>query len=235
MKPYFLILTILFSVFTNAQGLDTFFNKTDSFLKAHVKNGKVDYETIYNNQKDLNAILSLAEGISVSISDAKNYQAFWINAYNIATIKGIIDNYPINSPLDKKGFFDKTTYNLGGKQITLNTIENKLLRANFNDPRVHFVLVCGAVGCPPLIDSAYKPETLDAQLTAQTKKAINGNFIKVNFKKKRVQVSQIMEWYKEDFIKSGNEIDFLNTYLEEKLSPKTKLSYFPYNWELNKQ
>ena len=98
-------------------------------------------------------------------------------------------------------------------------IENKLLREKFNDPRVHFVLVCGAIGCPPLINYAYRPDTLEKQLDAQTRSAINGNFIKVHSKKKKLEVSEIMKWYRSDFIQNGTtEIDFINTYRNEKLS-----------------
>jgi hypothetical protein len=237
MKKQITVLLILVSGFLGfSQDAQTFFNKTNTFLEANVSNGKVAYSSIHNNQKELNDILSLAKGISISKNDAKVYQAFWINAYNLLVIKGIIDNYPTKSPLDNKGFFDKTTYKIGGKEITLNDIEHKLLRAQFNDARFHFVLVCGAVGCPPLINKAYLPETLDTQLEKQTKIAINGSFIKVNAKKKRVQASQIMEWYKEDFTMKGmTEIDFINKYRTKKLEGKYKLSYFPYDWNLNTQ
>ena len=214
----------------------SFFNKTDAFLKANVSNGKVAYSKIYSNQNELNNILGIAEGISVSKNDANNYQAFWINAYNLSVIKGIIDNYPTNSPLDNAGFFDKTIYSLGGKNITLNDIEHKLLRGQFKDARFHFVLVCGAIGCPPLINHAYLPNTLNAQLEAQTKTALNGSFLRVNAKKKRVQASQIMEWYKDDFTMNGEtEIDFINKYRTEQLDSKFKLTYFPYDWNVNKQ
>jgi len=237
MKNHILIITVaLISISVNAQDLKTFFDKTDTFLKANVSNGKVAYNAIHKNPSELNDLLKMAEGISVSKADAKNYQAFWINAYNLSVIKGLIVKYPTKSPLDNAGFFDKTKHSVGGKQITLNDIEHKLLRAQFNDARFHFVLVCGAVGCPPLINKAYLPNTLDAQLETQTKKAINGDFIRVNTKKNRVQVSQIMEWYKEDFTMNGkDEIDFINTYRNEKLEGKWKLSYFPYNWTINKQ
>ena len=134
------------------------------------------------------------------------------------------------------GFFDKTTYLLGTKKISLNDIEHNLLRAQFKDARFHFVLVCGAVGCPPLISQAYLPKSLDAQLEMQTKIALNGSFIKVNSKKKAVEASQIMEWYKADFILNGTtEIDFINTYRTEKIPNNFKLKYFPYDWKLNKQ
>jgi len=236
MKKNILLLIVLASINIQAQNLTDFFNKSDAFFKSNVKNGKVAYSEINKNPEALNAVLDIAKAISVSESDAKNYQAFWINAYNLSVIKGIIDNYPTKSPLDNAGFFDKTKHNLGRKKITLNDIEHKLLRAKFNDARFHFVLVCGAVGCPPLINNAYLPNTLDAQLEKQTKLAINGNFIKVNSKKKRVEGSEILKWYKEDFTMNGKtEIDYLNTYRTEKIPSNYKLSYFPYNWKLNKQ
>lgn len=220
----------------NAQDLSTFFSKTNTFLQTHVNEGKVDYKAIHKEQSNLDEILKIAQGISVDVSDVDNYQAFWINAYNLSVIKGIIDNYPTKSPLDSAGFFDKTTYNLAGKSITLNDIEHKLLRAQFNDARFHFVLVCGALGCPPLISEAYMPETLNKQLDAQTKIALNGTFLRVNTKKKKVEASEIMKWYKEDFTMDGiSEIEFINQYRTEQIPDNYKLSYFTYNWNLNKQ
>lgn len=234
-KHIIIVLTMsLLTVASFAQNTNDFFLKADAFFKDYVVNGKVDYTKIHADQKALDEVLSLAKGISVSKNDANTYQAFWINSYNLSVIKGIIVNYPMNSPLDKKGFFDKTTYQLGGENVTLNTIENTLLREVFKDARFHFVLVCGAIGCPPLISKAYLPKTLDSQMTKQTKLAINGSFLKVNVNKKRVEVSQIMEWYKGDFTMNGTtEIDFINTYRTKKIPTNFKLSYFPYNWKTN--
>ncbi|WP_299130237.1 DUF547 domain-containing protein [uncultured Winogradskyella sp.] len=236
MKRYILIFTLLVASLGNAQDLNTYFSKVDAFLKTNVKAGKVDYKSIHSDPSALNELIRIAEGLVVKSSEANNYQAFWINNYNLGVIKGIIDNYPTKSPLDNTGFFDKTTYNFGGKKMTLNDIEHKLLRAKFKDPRFHFVLVCGAIGCPPLINEAYLPNTLNTQLDVQTKKAINGEFLKVNTKRKKVEASEIMKWYKEDFTMNGKtEIDFINTYRKDKISDDYKLSYFPYNWSLNKQ
>lgn len=235
-KITIIVILSLIAVKGFSQDLNTFFDRADTFFKMNVSDGKVDYSKIHSSQDKLNEVLKIAEGISISKDDAKNFQAFWINAYNLSVIKGIIDHYPTNSPLDNKGFFDKTTHNLGGKSITLNDIEHKLLRGDFKDPRFHFVLVCGALGCPPLISQAYLPSTLENQLETQTKTAINGSFIRVNAKKKRVEASQIMEWYKEDFtMNKTKEIDFINKYRTEKLDNKFKLSYFPYDWKVNKQ
>ncbi|WP_353779056.1 DUF547 domain-containing protein [Winogradskyella sp. 3972H.M.0a.05] len=235
MKKIVIIIVALIAFKGASQDINTYFSKADDFFKATVANGRIAYSKIHKDPSQLNELLSLASKISVAPSDAKTYQAFWINAYNLSVIKGIIDNYPIKSPLDKAGFFDKTTYDLAGKSITLNDIENKLLRAKFNDARFHFVLVCGAIGCPPIINGAYLPSTLENQLEIQTKKALNGNFLKVNSKKKRVEGSEILKWYKEDFVQNGTEIDFINKYRTEKIPNNYKLTYFSYNWNLNKQ
>jgi len=226
------ILSLSFSE-SNAQSLQNFFDEADALFNAHVASGKVDYKAITNDPSRLNAALETAKQLSVSSNDAKAYQAFWINAYNLAVIKGIVDNYPIKSPLDKKGFFDKTKYELGGTKITLNDIENKKLRAKFGDARFHFVLVCGAIGCPPLIGKAYTASNLEKLLEQQTIKALNNSsFIRVSGKK--VAFSEIFKWYKEDFVKGGKtEIDFLNTYRKEKVRQDAKVTYYAYDWRLN--
>jgi len=236
MKRYIIIAILLLSSEGFSQDIDAFFSQADAFFKTNVVDGKVAYSKIHNNQEALKEVLELAEGISINKSEASSYQAFWINAYNLSVIKGIVDNYPLESPLDKSGFFDEIKFALAGQKITLNDIENKLLRAQFKDARFHFVLVCGAIGCPPLINEAYLPNSLEAQLLKQTKLALNGDyFIKVNAKKKRIEGSQILEWYKEDFTRDGKkEVDFINKYRTEKIPENYKISYFPYNWKLNK-
>ncbi len=221
---------------TIAQDTDMFFAKADTFFGKHVENGRVSYTDIKKDTKELDELLSLAKNISIAKSDAKTYQAFWINGYNLTVIKSIIDNYPIKSPLDKAGFFDKIKHDIGGKSITLNDIENKLLRGNFGEEsRFHFVLVCAGLGCPPIINKAYKPGALESQLQEQTVKALNDKkFIRVN--KNKVQISQIFEWYKGDFTQNGMSlVDYINKYKTEKLPAKARVSYYQYDWTLNEK
>ncbi|QIE59424.1 DUF547 domain-containing protein [Rasiella rasia] len=235
MKKLFIVLFTIGSFSTTealSQDLNTFFDEADAFFQGYVSGGKVDYKSIHANTKQLDAVLALAKSISVPKSEAKAYQAFWINAYNLSVIKGIVDNYPLKSPLDKKGFFDTTTYELGSSKITLNDIENKKLRANFNEPRFHFVLVCGALGCPPIIPMAYTPSNLEYLLQQQTVKALNNSeFVRVSNKK--VAFSEIFKWYKEDFTKEGSEIDFLNKFRKEPVPANAKVTYYAYDWRLN--
>lgn len=232
---YLLLSLFLKTSFTlQGQDIKQFFNESNSFFNTYTQQGKVDYKKIKQNLEGLDKILKNAESVAIANQNATHQQAFWINAYNLLVIKGIIDNYPINSPLDKSGFFDKITYLVAGEKLTLNDIENKKLRKQFNDPRFHFVLVCGALGCPPIINRAYMPSTLEQQLQEQTVLALNNpEFIKVS--KNKVAVSEIFKWYKEDFVSQGTEIDFLNKYLNEKIPTSSKLSYYTYNWNLNEK
>jgi len=236
MKKSLLLIFAFVSLFSTeifSQSVASFFDEADAFFKTHVSNGKVDYKAIHSSSEKLVALLELAKNITVSTSEANTYKAFWINAYNLAVIKGIIDNYPIKSPLDKTGFFDTVKYDLGGTSITLNDIENIKLRAKFEEPRFHFVLVCGAKGCPPLISKAYKPDSLEKSLQRQTIKALNNSsFTRVT--NNEVAFSEIFKWYKEDFVtKTTSEIDFLNTYREQKVPTDAKITYYSYDWRLN--
>ncbi|WP_373518079.1 DUF547 domain-containing protein [Pricia sp.] len=237
MTKNILVFGVLFLTITSglkAQNTSDFFSKTDGFLKEYVKDGLVDYKAIHENPDALNELVQMAQRLSVSKDKTEEYQAFWINGYNLMVIKGIVDNYPITSPMDIGGFFDREKRTIGGKEITLNDIENELLRSNFPDePRFHFVLVCGALGCPPIIAQAYMPATLDAQLEKQTKKALNDpQFIRVE--KNKVKVSQIFEWYEKDFTQDGQSIaDFINKCRTEKLPDGAKVSYYAYDWTLN--
>lgn len=237
MIKYASILLFCVTTISNAQDITSFFSKTDAFLKANVANGKVDYDALKKNSNSLNELIEKVSKIDISKENTNSQKAFLINTYNILLIKGIVSKYPVKMPTDIVGLFDKTTYIINGKKYTLNDIENKLIRAKYNDPRVHFVLVCGANGCPPITNNAYLPETLEEQLNKQTKLALNNsNFIKVNTTIKKVELSQIFEWYKDDFISKGkNEIEFINQYRDTKIDAKYKVSYYPYDWTLNKK
>lgn len=218
----------------NAQHEAEFFIKADTFFQTYVKEGKVDYKSIVRNPASLNVLLDVAQKINISKDNAMDYQAFWINGYNLLVIKSIVDNYPIRSPLDKGGFFDIKKHEIGGGLITLNDIEHKMLRAVFpKEPRFHFVLVCAGLGCPPIINNAYLPKTLDAQLEKQTKLALNDpEFIQVN--KNKVKISQIFQWYKSDFTKEGRSlVDFINQFRTEKLPERAQVTFYSYNWALN--
>ena len=228
------ILWFLAVSIAHAQTTADYFKKAEFFFGTYVHDGRVDYQSLVNNRSTLDDILDLGKSLTVAVGDAKTYQAFWINSYNLLVIKSVIDNYPLRSPLDKAGFFDGIEHSIGGEQITLNGIEHELLRGVFpEESRFHFVLVCAGLGCPPIIDKAYLPTTLETQLETQTRLALNDpNFIRVE--KKRVRISQIFQWYKKDFTQGGlNLLEYINQFRTPKLPDNLKVSFYEYNWALN--
>lgn len=161
-------------------------------------------------------------------------KAFLINAYNLFVIKGIVDHYPIAGPLEIDGFFDKKTFSLRGKKTTLNQLEKETLAKQFPDPRLHFALVCAAIGCPKLAAFAYNGKELENQLEQQTRKVINdGDFIRVNGGS--LEVSQIFNWYAEDFGGKNEIVPFIQKYHNLKVKFSPTYTFYEYDWTLNEQ
>lgn len=207
----------------------------DVFLHRYVSSaGKVNYAGIKSNKNTLNDILSEFESNYPESSwSSKQKLTYWINAYNIYTIKLIVDNYPTTSitKITAKPW-EKKFIKLGGKTYDLNTIENGIIRKQFNEPRIHFALNCASKSCPVLLNAAYTPEKLYSQLTSQTKRFMK-DATKNDFSNpKKIKISQLFDWYKEDFTKNGTVIDFINKYRTEQLD-NPKIEYMEYSWDLN--
>ena len=117
--------TIILFAITLSSMAQSFAPQIDVFLKKHVKNGLVDYKSIKANQAELNQLLNQFNRTPLLKGEAE--KALLINAYNIFVIKGVVDNYPAEGPLKIDGFFDKKTFNLRGKQVTLNQVEKEML------------------------------------------------------------------------------------------------------------
>lgn len=213
----------------------SFFKEADVFFKKYVHNGGVKYKAINADQESLNRLVEQIASTRVESFDKKSQKAFYLNAYNILVIKGIIAKYPINSPMDVDGFFDKQTHNLAGTQITLNDIENKIIRPQFKDSRIHFALVCAAKGCPKIAGFAFSPEKVEQQLQQLAVNAMNNTqFTRVEKENKKVLLSEIFNWYKDDFIaEAPNLLSYVNKYRSIKIDANFSVGNYTYNWKLN--
>lgn len=237
-KALFTLILGLFAISqAQAQIALPFFTKADAFLKANVSGGGVYYDKIKASPADLNELVTLISTFPVTTVTTDQKKAFFINAYNILVIKNVVDHLPIAKPTDVAGFFDVITFNVAGSKITLSDIENKKIRPVYNDPRVHFALVCAGKGCPPLLAGAYLPATLETQLEAQTKRALNDNtWVKVDATNSKVEYNQILDWYKADFLAaSKNLTDYVNKYRTSKIPTAYTVGFYPYDWSLNKR
>ena len=219
----------------------------DQVLQKYVNSqGRVNYAGLKSDPGTLESYLDL---LAVKApSDKATFRtglAFWINAYNALTIKGVLDHYPTTSVRKIKlfgGFFSRIKFQVGGRSYTLDNIEHDIIRYEFGDPRIHFALVCASIGCPILENRAFVSETLEKQLDNATAKFIN-NPEKVRLDRENgvLYLSQIFEWYAEDFEDTHNSvIDFIANYLPETDAAflkreEVQLQYLEYDWRLNAQ
>lgn len=234
----FLILGFLFLVGASgakAQDIEKFYDDVDAFLSTHVADGLVDYGAIKSTPARLNQLLDQIAGFDRSSLDAATEKSFLINAYNILVIKNVVDHYPMDSPLEANGFFDRDAFQVAGETKTLDGLEKRDLYVKYPDARLHFVLVCAALGCPELIESAYRAATLEAQLDAQTRAALNNPVhVRPATSGNEVQISELFSWYTDDFTRDGQSvIEYINTYRTDALPADANLGYITYNWQLN--
>lgn len=205
----------------------------NELLKKHVsKAGNVNYKGFKSDSKTLQNYIELLKTQQPTDSWTQNDKlAYWINAYNALTINLILRNYPTKSIKDIKDPWDQRLWKLGDKWQNLNDIEHEILR-KMNEPRIHFAIVCASVSCPKLQNEAFTAANLDEQLTNATKEFL-ADTSKNELSKDNIKISKIFKWFKKDFEKNGNLIDFLNQYANIEISEKAKKSYTDYNWNLN--
>ncbi|MBN4072881.1 DUF547 domain-containing protein [Crocinitomix catalasitica] len=230
-KSLFLLVFVSGSFSLLAQS-DDFFDKTESFLAAYVENGLVNYDSISKSPTSLD---DLMKSIATNPIREETKKAYLINVYNLAVIAKVIRAYPMNSPQDDGIFFTKKDIDLNGEKISLDHLENGILRPDYNDPRLHFVLVCGAIGCPQIEPFAYRAVNLEQQLDEQTTKALDkSEFIWLTEKKNQVSLSEIFKWYREDFGNNNLEvIEFIDQFRTEVVPTDYSVVYYPYDWSLN--
>ncbi len=201
-------------------------------LQRHVSaSGVVDYPAFKKDEAKLDEYLShLSDHLpATSWSDNKGL-AYWMNAYNAATIKLILKNYPVKSITDLHGGkpWDQSWIKLGGQSYSLNDIEHKIIRPTYQDARIHFAVNCAAKSCPPIWNQAFTEANVDSALTKLTKQFVNSSANQVS--QNSLTLSKIFEWYAEDF---GEITDFISQYSSVIVSPDAAVSHLEYDWSLN--
>ncbi|MFT5858356.1 MAG: hypothetical protein ACI865_000442 [Flavobacteriaceae bacterium] len=230
MKVTLILLFGFFSLTGTAQTVD-FFEMTDQFMNRHCSDGKVNYKTAKSDK----TLATLIQFIGNNDYPAGDEKAYLINTYNLFVINKIVQQYPVGSPMSDSEFFTGKTSVLNGEKISLDKLENEVIRVKHPDPRHHFVLVCGALGCPPIQNFAYTTKKLDAQMDAQAKSALNNpEFVYQVAESKTIYLSEIFSWYERDFGDSKKAVvTYINTYRSEPFDLTYKVKSYPYDWTLN--
>ena len=181
-------------------------------LRDHISGARVDYAKLKRDRQALEAVATELGQVSEADLDAWSREhrlAYWINAYNIFTLKVVVDNYPIkgswfgfsprNSIKRIDGVWDKLTWKAGGREVTLDQIEHEILRPGFDEPRIHFALNCASSSCPPIRSEPYRVDLLDRQLILAARDFLASD-LGLQVSGSTLRVSRIFNWYGDDFI-----------------------------------
>ena len=212
-------------------------------LKKYVnEEGLVAYSQWKGNAEDMKAfdayIAQFGEAGKAASGNEK--YASLVNAYNAFVLHWILENYPTESIWALKDSFKAKRHKLGGEMVSLNDIENNILRPEFGY-RTHAVLVCAARSCPPLQQSAYSASGLDDQVASAYRNWLSRPDLNEFFPdKNEANVSSIFKWFRKDFDSAGGVKSVLAKYAPASARamlerPDCKLTYKSYNWGLNDQ
>ena len=243
MKLYYvLIVFALFNIFTQCE---------ESKEKVYPKNGiyfsqdfllAIKTEEPYKAYRDTLAIIDL-DKLEEELSTTDKKLAFWINTYNSLVQAKIRDD--INKFKDQDAFFKTKDQNIGHISLSLDQIENGILRKKkvdsdkvfFNtfqvdklDPRIHFTLNCGASSCPPI--AYYSPDNIEQQLVMAEEAFVQGTS-NYNQATNTLEISQLFEWFEDDFGGNDGVLDVMNRLgiINDSITPS--IIYSPYDWNLN--
>ncbi|HET6519355.1 MAG TPA: DUF547 domain-containing protein [Geminicoccaceae bacterium] len=194
----------------------------------------------------LDAYLADLAATRISAYNRDEQMAYWINLYNALTVRLVLDHYPVRSVRDidispgpfSDGPWGKQLIEVEGEPLSLDDIQNRILRPIWRDPRVHYALSCAAVGCPDLGAEPYRGSTLDAQLTRAARAYVN-HPRGVAIQGGRLVVSKIYTWFQEDFGGSAKGVlRHLKAYAEPGLAMRLErfddIDDDRYDWTLNR-
>lgn len=204
---------------------------------------RFDYEKFYDMRGRFERCKRIRRqmlAVPPSAMDERTRLAWAINTYNYLVIETATEYLLVPErgrlrymgPRDIKTpmgpFFQAPLVEIEGKKYSLDQFELHFLFADFErakggpppaslDPRVHFALVCGAIGCPPLQPRAYRADSLKIQLESATRNALamprHLVFLEASG---RVQASSIFQWYSRDFGGMEKAFDFVLNYAPAK-------------------
>ena len=247
-----------------AAAFDHTYAAWDALLKRHVRYvdgghaSRVDYTGVQRDAAQLAAVLGDYQNVTRAEFDGwskPQQEAFLINAYNAFTIEKILTRYP-----DLKSIRDFGTvfgnpwkdkfFTLLGESTSLDGIEHGMLRKEgvYDEPRIHFAVVCASIGCPMLRDEAFVAARLDEQLEDGMRRFLSDRSRnRYDPASAKLEVSRIFDWYGKDFEKGNRGFTSVKAALAryaDRLADapqdrarvrdqKADVTFLEYDWALN--
>jgi len=238
--------------------------QTDLKSQALDEAGQVDYVKLRGSPTfaEMKATSALLQAIDPSeMGDDATRIAFWINLYNVLAIHGVLALGIRESVMEIPSFFGVVAYRVSDFVLTLDEIENGILRRNaphpatgsrlFDvddprlalcpsqvDPRIHAALVCASTSCPPV--AFYEASKLDEQLDLATLNYIASD-VEVDDAERVVRIPITFRYYQSDFGRIEGVCIFLLKYARDAqraallaaFDADFELDYHRYDWSLN--
>ena len=222
----------------------------ESFLLRYLRIGadgvhRLAYAEVTPGDRTLlDGYIEKLAAVPIGEYDRNEQMAYWINLYNALVVRLVVEHYPVASILDiegrpggRDGPWDLELVAVDGTPVSLDDIEHRILRPIWRDPRVHYALSCGAVGCPNLQPEPFRSDRIEQQLTKAAMAYINGDRC-LKVEEGRLVVSSMYGWHKQDFGGSDRGIiNHLMAYAEPRLA--MQLQHFEqvqpdlFDWRLN--
>jgi hypothetical protein len=244
--------------------LDQSHQAWDGLLRRHVywnASGtatSVSYKGFAADRAQLKTVLDQYSAVSKAQYEGLKRDeklAFLINVYNAFTIELILTKYPeLRSIKEIGGVFTKPWsirfVKILGEEKHLDHVEHDMIRAPgvFDEPRIHFVVNCAAIGCPALRPEAITAVRLEAQLEDSTRRFLRDRGRnKFNVSTGQLEISKIFDWFRVDWQSGYRGItsreQFLAKYAELITDDtiaiqlirdgKAPLRFLDYDWSLN--
>jgi hypothetical protein len=196
----------------------------------------------FNLLKDY--IRSMAQ-VNINNYNRREQLAYWINIYNALMVQTVANYYPIStiqeiniSPgLFSVGPWGANLITIKGTTLTLDDINNRIIRPIWNDVRTHYTLNNASIGAPNLNRKAYQGLILEEQLNNATSTYVN-SLRGVSVIEGRLIISKLYDWYEEDFGGTKQDViihllQFAQEPLLSQLKHINSIDSYIYNWHIN--
>jgi hypothetical protein len=180
----------------------------DQILDLYVRDGFVYYRALKSDRSKLDGYVSQLAAVDTARLSRDEQLAFWLNAYNAIVLRTVIDHYPIQghaSAYPSKsirqipGAFESTPHRVGGRMLTLDDIEKKVL-PDYHDPRVYLALGRGAIGSGRLRSEAYVPARIETQLSEMVAECTSRPVCaQIDRGNNKIVASAIFSWREKEF------------------------------------
>jgi hypothetical protein len=207
---------------------------------------RVDYAAWKSSPSDRGRLRSYIDALAAAdprrLSRDEQF-AYWANLYNALTLDVVLDAYPVASIRQIKptflsiGPWKKTVVRVLGVDLSLDAVEQDVLRKGWRDPRVHYAVNCASISCPNLPLRAWRGAGLSQSLDAAARAYVN-HPRGVRFVGDGLVVSSIYRWYAADFGGTdaaviGHLRGFAAAPLRARLDAAHRIARDDYDWSLN--